>query len=50
MADRIRVLLVDDDQDDFLIVSDMLSEAEDTRFELDWVQTYEAGLEAISRR
>lgn len=49
MTDRIHVLLIDDDQDDFLIVSDMLSEAEDTRFELDWAQTYEAGLEAMSR-
>ncbi|MCL5406204.1 MAG: response regulator [Deltaproteobacteria bacterium] len=50
MADRIRVLLVDDDQEDFLIISDMLLEAENSRFELDWVQTYEAGLEAISRQ
>lgn len=50
MADRIRVLLIDDDRDDFLIVSDMLSEAEHIGFKLDWVHTYEAGLESISRK
>ncbi len=47
MADHVRVLLIDDDQEDFLLVSDMLAEAENTRFKLAWVQTYEAGLEAI---
>jgi signal transduction histidine kinase len=50
MKDQIRILLIDDDEEDFLIVSDMLSVAENTRFKLDWVQTYEAGLEAISSR
>ncbi len=50
MTDHVRILLIDDDQEDFLIVSDMLAEAENTRFRLDWVQTYEAGLEAISRQ
>lgn len=49
MADHVRVLLIDDDQEDFLLVSDMLAEAENTRFKLAWVQTYEAGLEAISK-
>ena len=49
MTDRIRVLLIDDDREDFLIVSDMLSEVEDTGSS--WIgSTYEAGLEAISRR
>ena len=49
MTDQVRILLIDDDQEDFLIVSDMLAEAENTRFKLDWAQTYEAGLEAICR-
>ena len=49
MADHVRVLLIDDDQEDFLLVSDMLAEAENTKFKLAWVQTYEAGLEAISK-
>ncbi|MGC8490842.1 MAG: response regulator [Syntrophobacteraceae bacterium] len=50
MKNPIRVLLINDDREDFLIVSHMLSEAEYTRFKLDWVQTYEAGLEAICGR
>ncbi len=50
MTDHVRVLLIDDDQEDFLLVSYMLAEAENTRFKLAWVQTYEAGLEAISKR
>ncbi len=48
MKDHVRVLLIDDDEEDFLIVSDMLDEI--ARFSLDWVQTYEAGLEAIARQ
>ncbi len=46
MTDYVRVLLIDDDEDDFLIIADMF--AENARFRLDWVQSYEAGLEAIS--
>lgn len=49
MTDHVRVLLIDDDQDDFLLVSDMLAEAENTKFKLAWVQTYDAGLEAICK-
>lgn len=50
MTDCIRVLLIDDDEDDFLIVADMLARAENAKFCLDWVQTYDDGLEAISKR
>ncbi len=49
MNDHIRILLIDDDEDDFTIVADMLVRAGKTRFSLDWVQTYDEGLEAISR-
>ena len=48
MTDRVRILLIDDDEEDFLIVSDMLAEI--ARFSLDWVQSYEEGLEALSRQ
>ena len=47
MTDQVRVMLIDDDQEDFLLISDMLAEAENTKFKLAWVNTYEAGLEAI---
>jgi PAS domain S-box-containing protein len=50
MTDQVRILLIDDDQEDFLIVSGMLAESDNTSFKLSWAQTYEGGLEAISRR
>src|SRR6476620_4108263 len=46
----IRVLLVDDDEDDYVICRDMLSEIGSDRFALDWVRTYNAALEAIERK
>ena len=33
----IKVLLVDDDEDDYVIIRDWLAEAEKGRCELDWV-------------
>ena len=50
MADApVRVLLVEDDADDYVFTRDHLAEVEGTRFELDWVATYDAALEAIGR-
>ena len=50
MTDHIRILLIDDDEEDFLIVADMLAESACARFSLDWVHEYGEGLKAISRR
>ena len=44
----IRVLLVDDDEDDYLITGDLLSDVEGTSYNLDWVSTYEEALKVIS--
>lgn len=41
--------MVDDDEDDFLLTRDLLEGAR-SRFELDWVATYEEALDVISRR
>ena len=49
MEDVIRVLLIDDDEDDFIITRDLLSDVREIRYELEWVQTFENGLEAIKR-
>ncbi|MEE9177460.1 MAG: response regulator [Acidimicrobiia bacterium] len=48
--DQIRVLLVDDDEDEHVIIRDMLSSLGTQNIELDWVATYEAGLDSIRRR
>ncbi len=44
-----RILLVDDDEDDYIITHDILSEIEEDSFNLDWAATYEAALETIAR-
>jgi signal transduction histidine kinase len=49
MADRVRILLVEDDPDDYLLIRVWLSDSEGTKFELDWVETYTAALEAMAR-
>ena len=50
MDDRpIRVLLVEDDEDDYVLTQKFLAEIEGAKFQLDWVETYEAGVQAIRR-
>lgn len=43
----IKVLLVEDDEEDYVIMRKLLSRIEGTTYVLDWAQTYDAGLEAI---
>jgi signal transduction histidine kinase len=38
------ILLVDDDEDDYIVTRDLLKDAERTNFQLDWVNTYELAL------
>jgi two-component system cell cycle sensor histidine kinase/response regulator CckA len=43
----LRVLLVEDDEDDYIMVRDLLSEVQENRFRLDWVSSYEEGEKSI---
>ncbi|NET45123.1 adenylate/guanylate cyclase domain-containing protein [Okeania sp. SIO2B3] len=43
----INVLLIEDDEDDFIIIDDILSEVESPTISLNWENTYEGGLAAI---
>jgi two-component system, cell cycle response regulator len=45
----IKLLVVDDDEEDFLIVRELLSKTKDKRFKLTWAPTYEAGLELVDQ-
>lgn len=45
----IKVLLVEDDEDDYIITRDLLSEIENERFELTRLATYDEALAAIGR-
>ena len=46
----IHVLLVDDDKDDFVIIRDLLQEAKENEYKLDWVVDFDAALEKIAAR
>lgn len=47
LAENIRVLLIDDDEDSFIITKNDLSFVEGANVELEWVATFDAGLEAM---
>lgn len=47
--DTVKVLLVDDDEDDYILTRDWFSEMADTRFELEWVSSYEEAMNAIAK-
>ncbi|MCH2518352.1 MAG: response regulator [Dehalococcoidia bacterium] len=44
---NIRVLLVEDDEDDYVLIKDLLSEVPGKSFNLEWTHDYDAGIEAI---
>ena len=43
----IRVMLVDDDEEDYLLTRDLMADLPHLPYELDWVADYEAGLAAV---
>ncbi|MDX6585912.1 MAG: hypothetical protein QOI31_385 [Solirubrobacterales bacterium] len=49
-TERIRVLLVEDDEDDYLIVRDLLAGQTRTQFEVDWSPAYAEARAAILER
>ncbi|HEY9892044.1 MAG TPA: response regulator [Candidatus Sericytochromatia bacterium] len=48
--DPVKVLLVDDDEDDYVLTRDWFSEMENARFELHWVSNYDTAINAIADR
>ncbi len=50
MVDKLlRILLVDDDEDDYIITRDLLSEIKGMKFDLQWVATYQDALEVMGQ-
>src|SRR5437870_5411177 len=45
--EAIKVLLVEDDEDDYMLARELFAEIQSTRFLVDWAKTYDKGLEAI---
>jgi two-component system, cell cycle sensor histidine kinase and response regulator CckA len=48
-SEVIRVLLVEDDEDDYLITKGLFAELQDNRYQLEWFKSYELGLQAMVR-
>ncbi len=46
-AETIRLLLIDDDEDEFKLLRETLAGIRGTHFDLEWISTYRQGLEAI---
>ena len=51
MSERlIKVLLVEDDEDDYVLIRDLLDEVREQQFQLDWVATFEKALQTIQQQ
>ncbi len=46
----IRILIVDDDSDDFVLTRDMLNEIKVAKYELTWANTFETALQYVNDR
>ena len=46
----IRILLIDDDQGDFVMTNAMVGQIKRMKIKLDWVSTFDEGIEAIQKR
>ncbi|HEY0273057.1 MAG TPA: ATP-binding protein [Chitinophaga sp.] len=51
MTDKpIHILMVDDDEDDFFLVSELLQDISPAQYEIEWASTYAKGLEEIEHK
>jgi diguanylate cyclase (GGDEF)-like protein len=48
--ENIHILLVEDDEDDFLIITDLLSESNKYNYSFDWARTYSDAMDLLSKR
>ncbi|MBW4623069.1 MAG: response regulator [Cyanosarcina radialis HA8281-LM2] len=46
----VRVLIVDDDEDDYILTRDLLSQIQGTKFALEWVDNYSSALEKMVQK
>ena len=45
--ETIKVLLIEDDEDDYLLTSDLLGEVKDVRYDIQWVSKYDGALATL---
>jgi PAS domain S-box-containing protein len=46
---HLRVLLIEDNKDDYLLTRNLLRKVKSPRFDLEWVSSYNSGVEAVER-
>ena len=49
-SEVIKILLIDDDEDDYILTRELLAEVRFSKYALDWASSYEEGLEVAARR
>jgi PAS domain S-box-containing protein len=49
-SETIKVLLIEDDEDDYILTRELLSEVKAGKYALDWASSYEEGLRVAKRR
>jgi signal transduction histidine kinase len=49
VSTAVRVLLIDDDEEDYILTRELLSDSTDTRFDLKWVSTYSEAVDVLRR-
>ncbi|PIQ21682.1 MAG: hybrid sensor histidine kinase/response regulator [Cytophagales bacterium CG18_big_fil_WC_8_21_14_2_50_42_9] len=50
MPDNIRILLVDDDEDDFIITRDIITDIPGRHYHLDWTDSFDEALDLINQK
>jgi signal transduction histidine kinase len=50
MNESVRILLIEDDEDDFVLFRRMLRDASEASYSLEWVNTFEGGLSRMQER
>src|ERR1039457_2797528 len=46
-GNQVKILLVDDDEDDYIITRDLIAHISDRRYRLDWINNYDDALAAV---
>lgn len=46
----IRILIVDDDEDDYIIIRDILSEVPEVQYQIEWADKYSLGLKLLTEK
>ena len=45
--DVIKLLLVDDDEDDYILTKKLLNQVEDARYDIEWIPSYREAIETL---